>query len=172
MSEIAAMEVEALVARLLSEATAMHIAPAGEVVGETFHAENWANNPHRVLYDAVKLIREAADALARLTAELARERQETIAWRSAFQAVTPGGSEFQSPKAVREWADMLKTNVFNAKKSAVLSERRALTAEAALEAVIARHGEWRQCMPADWEGDPLSDAVAAAIRARSNRESP
>lgn len=106
-------EIEALVARLRS-----------------FHGQ-WRvwSDPYMAF---TTLPEQAADALARLTAELASERQETIAWRSAFQAVTPGGSEFQSPKAVREWADMLKTDVFNAKKSAVLSERRALTAEAAL----------------------------------------
>ncbi|WP_157733191.1 hypothetical protein [Bosea sp. AS-1] len=46
-------------------------------------------------------------------------------------------------------------------------EARALAAEAALAAIKARHAEWRKCMPADWEGDPLSDAIeAAAIRAQ------
>lgn len=62
-----------------------------------------------------------------------RAEREMIAWRSAFQSVTPGGSEFFDPKAVREWADRLKMDAFNANKRAVLSERRALTAEAALE---------------------------------------
>lgn len=27
--------------------------------------------------------------------------------------------------------------------------------------VVSRHAEWRKCMPDDWEGDPLSDAIAA-----------
>lgn len=44
---------------------------------------------------------------------------------------------------------------------------RALAAEAALTEIRARHAEWRKCMPADWEGDPLSHAIeAAAIRAQ------
>lgn len=59
-----------------------------------------------------------------------KERDEAVAelcrWRSAFQRVTPGGSEFFDPKAVRDWADMLKMQVFEANKRAVLAERKAL----------------------------------------------
>lgn len=45
------------------------------------------------------------------------------------------------------------------------AEARALSAEQALATIIAKHAEWRKCMPADWEGDPLSAAIdAAAIR--------
>lgn len=65
----------------------------------------------------------SAAEITRLRAELATAREETIAWRSAFQRVTPGGSEFTSPKAVREWADTLKMDVFNANKAAVLTKR-------------------------------------------------
>lgn len=56
-------ENEKLVERLRAEASAMQAAPSGEQVGDTFHAANWSDKPHRVLYDAVKAIREAAAAL-------------------------------------------------------------------------------------------------------------
>lgn len=57
-------------------------------------------------------------------------------------------------------------------------EARALAAEAALagerermQRIIDLHAEWRLCMPKDWEGDPLSDAIdAAASRAQGTSE--
>lgn len=57
---------------------------------------------------------------------------ELIVWRAAFQSVTPGGSEFASPAAVKQWAHMLKMQAYDANKKAVLSERRTLAAESTL----------------------------------------
>lgn len=34
--------------------------------------------------------------------------------------------------------------------------------EGALGSIIAKHDDWRKCMPADWEGDPLSSAIDRA----------
>lgn len=61
-----------MVERLRREAAAMHAAPSGTVVGETFHAANWSDKPHRVLYDAVKLLREAATLIASQAEEIER----------------------------------------------------------------------------------------------------
>lgn len=75
--------VSEIVERLEVEASAMHLAVSGVQVGDTFHARNWSDKPHRVLYDAVGLIREATSTLtslstrnAELEAENARLRNE------------------------------------------------------------------------------------------------
>lgn len=74
---------------------------------------------------------EAREEIERLRKEVGQKHDEAnryvnemIEWRSAFQRVTPGGSEFTSPQAVRDWADMLKMQVFEANKRAVLAERK------------------------------------------------
>jgi len=67
-------DVAKLVERAEREANAMYLAPSGEVVGDTFHAFDWADKPHRVLYAAIDLIRDLATALSRLSAELAEAR--------------------------------------------------------------------------------------------------
>ncbi|MCT4492689.1 hypothetical protein [Bosea minatitlanensis] len=77
------------------------------------------------------LIGVGASAIEPLIEEIDRLRaseraavDELCRWRAAFQRVTPGGSEFFSPQAVREWADKLKLDVFEANKRAALAERR------------------------------------------------
>lgn len=52
-----------LAGRLRYEADAMYAGVNGQEYGDTFHCCNWADKPHRVVYDAIKLMREAADAL-------------------------------------------------------------------------------------------------------------
>lgn len=91
-----------------------------------------------VMLHAAIMIEAVVAELASETAAREKAEREMIAWRSAFQSVTPGGSEFCDPKAVREWADALKMDVFNANKRAVLSERRAITPK---ENPDAPHGE-------------------------------
>lgn len=49
--------------KLLFEAEAMHKAMAGEYTEGTFHTLNWADKPHRVVYDACKLMKKAAALL-------------------------------------------------------------------------------------------------------------
>ena len=55
--------------RLRYEADAMFAAVQGEQYGDTFHAYNWGDKPHRVLYDAVGLMRDAATTLESLQSE-------------------------------------------------------------------------------------------------------
>lgn len=65
--------------RLRYEADAMHAAVNGEEYGDTFHWQNWNDKPHRVVFDAVDLLRGAAeqlDALARQAEEMKREIAE------------------------------------------------------------------------------------------------
>lgn len=97
---------------------------------------------------AMALLTRAADALSAQAKELeeASEREakavdDLCRWRAAFQRVTPGGSEFFDPKAVREWADKLKTDVFEVNKRAVLATRERDEALAALKASEAREAE-------------------------------
>jgi hypothetical protein len=54
----------------------MKAAVSGEVVGETFHAANWADKPHRVLYDAVNLLLKAADEIDRLNGEGSQQAKD------------------------------------------------------------------------------------------------
>ncbi|KRE08143.1 hypothetical protein ASE61_00565 [Bosea sp. Root670] len=110
------------------------------------------------------------DALLAQVAELAEARREVgrkhdeanryvnemIAWRSAFQRVTPGGSEFTSPEAVRDWADMLKEQVFEANKKAVLSKRRAV------EATRQRDEALAALKASEERGERLSQELASA----------
>ncbi|MGY6251684.1 hypothetical protein ACXIUS_29865 [Bosea thiooxidans] len=108
----------------------------------------WAEENSAALYEAASLLEalssqslslsEARAENDRKDAEIERLKKEVgqkhdeanryvnemIEWRSAFQRVTPGGSEFTSPQAVRDWADMLKMQVFEANKRAVLAERK------------------------------------------------
>lgn len=55
--------------RLRYEADAMFAAVQGEQYGETHHAYNWADKPHRVLYDAIGLMRNSASTLESLQRE-------------------------------------------------------------------------------------------------------
>jgi hypothetical protein len=50
--------------RLRYEAEGMDMAMHGEEFGDTKHLQNWQDKPHRVVFDATKLLREAADALS------------------------------------------------------------------------------------------------------------
>lgn len=77
------------------------------------------------------LVGVGASAIELLISEIDRLRaseraaiDELCRWRAAFQSFTPGGSEFMDPRAVRAWADGLKTQVFEANKRAVLAERK------------------------------------------------
>ena len=61
------------------EADAMYAAIQGEECGDTHHAYNWSDKPHRVLYDAINMMRRSADtidALARQAEALQRENAE------------------------------------------------------------------------------------------------
>jgi hypothetical protein len=62
-----------------------------------------------------------------------------------------------------EWNEAMAGSLQNEEDA----HRKLEAAEAALAKIKAKHAEWRKCMPADWEGDPLSHAIeAAAIRAQ------
>jgi len=59
--------------RLRFAANAMFAAVQGEDTPGTFYLQNWHDKPHRVVYDACKLMEEAADALASKTPETKNE---------------------------------------------------------------------------------------------------
>jgi len=62
-----------LLAELHTEAAAMEAAIRGEVLYDTFHAVNWQDKPHRVLRDAITLIRKASAEIERLSGPKAPE---------------------------------------------------------------------------------------------------
>lgn len=82
---LATPEPGSLAERLVAEADAMYAAVQGEHVGGTFHAFNWADKPHRVVYDAVALLREAAAAL-----NARQEKAELPAFTASEAAMMPG----------------------------------------------------------------------------------
>lgn len=89
--------------------------------------------PHRILHEAADALSSQSLSLSEAREEIERLRKserkavdDLCRWRAAFQSFTPGGSEFFDPKAVREWAEGLKTQVFEANKRAVLAERKVL----------------------------------------------
>lgn len=108
-----------------------------------------------------------ATEISRVRAELAAAREETIAWRSAFQRVTPGGSEFTSSQAVREWADNLKMDVFNANKVAVLAKRELAAANERAEKAEGDAGTLDLALAIRIEEH---EACAAALSASQERE--
>jgi len=58
---------EELADRMRFEASAMLAASEGGHVPGTFHLINWNDKPHRLIYDAARLMIEAADAIAAKT---------------------------------------------------------------------------------------------------------
>jgi hypothetical protein len=64
-------------AHLRQEADAMKAAVSGIPVGETLHAVNWADKPHRVLYDALNLLLQACEEIDRLNAAVANAPKQT-----------------------------------------------------------------------------------------------
>jgi hypothetical protein len=74
--------------RLRYEADAMFAAIQGEQYGDTFHAYNWADKPHRVLYDAIDLMRNSAstvESLQRENEELKRDLSHEASHRQKLQ---------------------------------------------------------------------------------------
>lgn len=69
--------------KMIDEALAMKLAVAGECYGEYFHAFNWSDKPHRVVYDAARIIKDAAAELATLRAE--NERLRTLIERAGHK---------------------------------------------------------------------------------------
>lgn len=61
--------------KMVDEALAMKLAVTGDAHGDYFHAFNWSDKPHRVVYDAAKIINAAAAELATLRAEVERLRE-------------------------------------------------------------------------------------------------
>lgn len=64
--------------KMVDEALAMKMAVTGDAHGDYFHAFNWSDKPHRVVYDAAKIINAAAAELATLRAENERLRAALI----------------------------------------------------------------------------------------------
>ena len=75
---------------------------------------------------AISLADKYEEKIAKLGADL-------IAWRSAFQDVTPGGSEFMHPQSVRDYARKLKDETVQAKldRARIQKDFAKLEAEAA-----------------------------------------
>lgn len=93
MTPVPTIDITGLVAELRREADAMHAAVAGVTLGDTFHAANWRDKPHRVLYDALKHMRSAASALE---ASNERIRELEGALEHADKAAEAGMCQFSA----------------------------------------------------------------------------
>lgn len=98
-------------ARLRFEAEAMRLAPSGQDTPGTFHLGNWQDKPHRVLYDACRLMEEAADEIARLEKEIEglKRRESTTALEDLLAGLlakaTPGEWSYDDPGCIHFYND-------------------------------------------------------------------
>ncbi len=93
-------------------------------------------------------------------------------WRAAIQEITPGGSEFMDPVAVRQWAAMLKRETCEAKLAKAKAERALAEVDAALYTTryaIGHGGNRTTCMSAV---DYSRAANEACKRHRARSSSP
>ena len=70
---------------VLQDLEAMHRAPSGESLYNTFHAQNWANKPHRVLYDALAIARKQNAELTAARARIAKLEEVLLVAGKQFQ---------------------------------------------------------------------------------------
>jgi purine nucleoside phosphorylase len=75
----------------------MYAAVNGDEYGDTFHLQNWNDKPHRVVYDAIKLLREAAEALSTIT--------DTSGDEATKVYQTYDGQLFSTKSEVREYCE-------------------------------------------------------------------
>lgn len=100
--------------RLIFEAQAMRKAVAGEHTEGTFHALNWSDKSHRVVYDACSLMEKAAALLA--ADKPAESGGEAVDWESQFdqwwdehgQYCRAGGGGYERTFAYRAWEAAMK----------------------------------------------------------------
>jgi hypothetical protein len=140
-----------LVKRWRMEADAMHVAPSGDCLHGTFHARDWADKPHRVLFAAIGIIREAADAFEAQAARIAELEQ----WNQQMVEKAAGGGTLDGYRALGQ--------------RVAKAETRAEAAEAEAAKLRADVDEWRNVYrQADEHRDRLLDDLAAAITERDN----
>lgn len=107
-----------LIERLAAEIKAMRAAPSGEQVGDTPHVANWADKPHRVVYDACRLLEEAISELSRLQS-LSDQNRLTGGWRAVPEEPTEamqdaGGFVLASERTKPQPVDMLAWKIYDA----------------------------------------------------------
>lgn len=68
-------------------------------------------------YACMARLKKQANEIERLSGERDGAIDELCRWRSAFQSCTPGGSEFQSPEAVRAYMQQLRQELSAMKKA-------------------------------------------------------
>src|SRR5687768_1419732 len=133
------------------EDVATDLARAMLETGINIGASTWPDEQFR---DALVLAREILPLFARILEEKEREIEQ---WQNLFEG-TRASLQQDINRLERERASE-KERADTATRQMVKQNDRILAAEAALAAIKAKHAEWRKCMPADWEGDPLSDTI-------------
>jgi hypothetical protein len=125
------------------------------------------------------------EALADQRATIERLEREMLAWRICAQDMTPGGSEFMSPDAVRAYQRDLKDRYVAAKSEVALLKKRAWTMNSELIARARKHAAKeraiaRECIGAGWKtlydehtrSAEVIEELAAALSAPATREEP
>lgn len=110
----------------------------------------------------------------RLTKERAKAEADMIEWRKAIQRLTPGGSEFTSPKDVVAWVERTRASDIEAIKRAVLRQREtearavaAETREKALREALGPFGRLFELILTDQTEFPDDTAVFGSKAGRS-----
>jgi hypothetical protein len=101
----------------------------------------------------VERLRNEVDDLGRITRERDVAVRDLCRWRSAAQRLTPGGSEFMDPEAVRAYADQKNQRLHRALSRAVIAERELSRLRAALPDIIGcPYHEGGACQRHAWFG--------------------
>lgn len=91
-----------------------------EALAKAVTGETMLVTPAAVL-DLIARVKRAEDEQRRAIDDLCK-------WRAAFQACTPGGSEFMTPESTREYMQMLKRETVQAKLALAAANKAALPA--------------------------------------------
>lgn len=140
------------------DARAMQIAPCNCEKATRQDDPSWGHSIHCVgrLQPAIAAaLRECSEAAEAALAEARGEIERLIKWRSAWQDITPGGSEFMTVESVRDYARTLKAETVQAKLDRARTLARVRTLEEAL-AFYANRETWTGAHPAindDCDGD-------------------
>lgn len=107
LSDTGKVEGAELADRPRYEADGMHAAIQGEEYGDTFRYQNWNDKPHRVVYDAIDLLREAGGALSPAPVE----PQKPVArseWPHLIQMSRTLGIFASAIKSGEAWSEALQ----------------------------------------------------------------
>jgi len=108
------------------------------------------------------------DEIKSLKAENAALKKELEDWQRTMMAVTPGGSEFTSPKGVANFVQWLKGKYGDANKRAVRLTRQVNELQPVVDAAVAEETAWDKAEKEDigfFDAHKATDKRRAAVKA-------